>query len=45
MIPVTKNPQEAKSVYPGKLAWHAQADPGRSLKRDHNVGFHAGRLI
>ena len=29
MIPETENPQEAKSVYPGKRAWHASAVPGR----------------
>ena len=29
MIPETENPQEAKSVYPGKPSQHAQADPGR----------------
>ena len=29
MIPETENPQEAKSVYPGKPARHAEADPGR----------------
>ena len=29
MIPETENPQEAKNVYPGNPARHAQADPGR----------------
>ena len=28
MIPETENPQEAKSVYPGKPMRHAQADQG-----------------
>ena len=29
MIPVTENPQEAKSVCPGKPARHAYVDLGR----------------
>ena len=29
MIPETENPQEAKGVYPGKPARHAQVDSGR----------------
>ena len=29
MIPEMENPQEAKSVYPGKPARYAKADPGR----------------
>ena len=29
MIPETENPQESKSVYLGKPAQHALADPGQ----------------
>ena len=29
MIPETVNQQEGKGVYPGKPAWHTQANPGR----------------
>ena len=29
MILEKKNPQEAKSIYPGNPARHAKADPGR----------------
>ena len=36
MILETENPQEVKSVYPGNLA---KADPGRYLRRVHNIGF------
>ena len=45
MVPDTENPQEAKSVYPGKPARHAQADMGQYFTQIHNVGFLAGRLI
>ena len=31
MIPETENTQEAKSVYPGKPARHAEADPDRNF--------------
>ena len=44
MNPETENPQKAKSVYPGKPARHAQADPVGALRRVHNVCFLAGRL-
>ena len=43
MIPEAENPQESKSVCPGKHARTAQADLG--LRRVHTVGFLAGRLI
>ena len=42
MIPETENPQEAKSVYPGKAVWHAQADPGRYITRRLQCWFSHG---
>ena len=44
MIPETENPQEAKSVYPGEPARHAQADPVDTLRTVHNAGFITGQL-
>ena len=39
MIPETENPQEAKSVYPGKLARHTYADPGRYFTQSPECSF------
>ena len=43
MVPETEDPQEPKSVYPGKPVRQAKAYQGRYFK--HNVGFLARRLI
>ena len=45
VIPEIENPQEAKSVYPGRPVWHAQADPVDTLRRVHNVDETAYTLI
>ena len=39
MIPETENPQEAKSVYPGKPVRHAYADPGRYFTQSPQCWF------
>ena len=35
IIHKTENPQEAKSVCPGKPVWHAKAYPGRDFTQRH----------
>ena len=42
MILETENPQEAKGVYPGKLARHALADPRRYLTQSQQCWFSRG---
>ena len=39
MISETENPQEAKNVYPGKLARHAQADLGGYFSQSPQCWF------
>ena len=39
MIRETENPQEAESVYPGKTALHAQADPGPQCWFSRGTGY------
>ena len=39
MIPETEKPQEAKSVYPGKPARHAQANLGRYVYAESTTLF------
>ena len=45
MLPETENLQEAKSDCPGKHARHAWLIRVDTLRRVHNVGFHAKRFI
>ena len=42
MIPEKENPHEAKSVYPGKPARHAKADPGRYFTHSPQCWFSRG---
>ena len=42
MIPETENPQEAKRVYPGKLARHALVDPDRYITHSPQCCFSRG---
>ena len=42
MILETENPQEAKSVYLGKPARHAQADPGQYFMHSPQCWFYRG---
>ena len=42
MIPVTKNPQVAKSVYPGTPARHAQVDQARYITQGQHCWFSRG---
>ena len=42
MIPETANPQEAKTVYPGKLEWHDWADQGRYFTQSLQCCFFRG---
>ena len=42
MIPETENPQETKSVYPGKPAQHVKAYPGRNFTQGPLFCFSRG---
>ena len=42
MIPDTENPDEVKSIYPGKPARHSKADPGQYFTQISQCLFSRG---